>query len=94
MRTIIPESPFYVLDPCVADIAFGDAHITSAIGAVMAGWQGTALLCYVSPKEHLGLLNAEDVHEGLTYHNIVAYPADIACHGSGTCARAKENSIH
>ena len=59
------EAPFYVLGPLVTDIAPGYDHITSAIGAAMAGWHGTAMLCYVTPKEHLGLPNAEDVREGL-----------------------------
>ena len=55
------EGPFYVLGPVVTDIAPGYDHITSAIGAAMAGWHGTAMLCYVTPKEHFGLPNADDV---------------------------------
>jgi phosphomethylpyrimidine synthase len=58
------EAPFYVLGPLVTDIAPGYDHITSAIGAAIAGWHGTAMLCYVTPKEHLGLPNAEDVRQG------------------------------
>jgi phosphomethylpyrimidine synthase len=64
----------------VTDIAPGYDHITSAIGAAMAGWHGTAMLCYVTPKEHLGLPNAEDVREGLIAYKIAAHAADIARH--------------
>ena len=74
------EAPFYVLGPLVTDIAPGYDHITSAIGAAMAGWHGTAMLCYVTPKEHLGLPNAEDVREGLIAYKIAAHAADIARH--------------
>ena len=69
------EAPFYVLGPLVTDIAPGYDHITSAIGAAMAGWHGTAMLCYVTPKEHLGLPNAEDVREGLIAYKIAAVVA-------------------
>src|SRR4028119_1841165 len=72
------EAPFYVLGPLVTDIAPGYDHITSAIGAAMAGWYGTAMLCYVTPKEHLGLPNAEDVRNGLIAYKIAAHAADIA----------------
>jgi phosphomethylpyrimidine synthase len=74
------EAPFYVLGPLVTDIAPGYDHITSAIGAAMAGWYGTAMLCYVTPKEHLGLPNAEDVRNGLIAYKIAAHAADIARH--------------
>ena len=78
------EAPFYVLGPLVTDIApNGYDHITSAIGAAMAGWHGTAMLCYVTPKEHLGLPNAEDVREGLIAYKIAAHAADIARHRPG-----------
>ncbi len=72
------EAPFYVLGPLVTDIAPGYDHITSAIGAALAGWHGTAMLCYVTPKEHLGLPNAEDVRTGLIAYKIAAHAADIA----------------
>ncbi len=74
------EAPFYVLGPLVTDIAPGYDHITSAIGAAIAGWQGTAMLCYVTPKEHLGLPNENDVREGLIAYKIAAHAADIARH--------------
>ena len=67
------EAPFYVLGPLVTDIAPGYDHITSAIGAAMAGWHGTAMLCYVTPKEHLGLPNADDVREGPVAYRIAAH---------------------
>jgi phosphomethylpyrimidine synthase len=72
------EAPFYVLGPLVTDIAPGYDHITSAIGAAMAGWHGTAMLCYVTPKEHLGLPDAEDVRNGLIAYKIAAHAADVA----------------
>nr|WP_287130424.1 phosphomethylpyrimidine synthase ThiC [Candidatus Cyanaurora vandensis] len=72
------EAPFYVLGPLVTDIAPGYDHITSAIGAALAGWHGTAMLCYVTPKEHLGLPNAEDVRSGLIAYKIAAHAADLA----------------
>ncbi|WP_448597367.1 phosphomethylpyrimidine synthase [Thermoleptolyngbya sp.] len=74
------EAPFYVLGPLVTDIAPGYDHITSAIGAAIAGWHGTAMLCYVTPKEHLGLPNAEDVRNGLIAYKIAAHAADVARH--------------
>ncbi|WP_448603376.1 phosphomethylpyrimidine synthase [Thermoleptolyngbya sp.] len=74
------EAPFYVLGPLVTDIAPGYDHITSAIGAALAGWHGTAMLCYVTPKEHLGLPNAEDVRNGLIAYKIAAHAADVARH--------------
>ncbi|PSP19663.1 MAG: thiamine biosynthesis protein ThiC [Cyanobacteria bacterium QS_8_64_29] len=77
------EAPFYVLGPLVTDVAPGYDHITSAIGAAMAGWHGTAMLCYVTPKEHLGLPNAEDVRNGLMAYRIAAHAADVARHRPG-----------
>ncbi len=86
------EAPFYVLGPLVTDIAPGYDHITSAIGAAMAGWYGTAMLCYVTPKEHLGLPNAEDVRNGLIAYKIAAHAADIARHRHGARDRDDELS--
>ncbi len=71
-------APFYVLGPLVTDIAPGYDHITSAIGAAMAGWHGAAMLCYVTPKEHLGLPNKDDVHQGVIAYKIAAHAADVA----------------
>ncbi|MCA9193797.1 MAG: phosphomethylpyrimidine synthase ThiC [Planctomycetales bacterium] len=71
-------APFYVLGPLVTDIAPGYDHITSAIGAAMAGWHGAAMLCYVTPKEHLGLPNEEDVKQGVVAYKIAAHAADVA----------------
>jgi len=85
------EAPFYVLGPLVTDIAPGYDHITSAIGAAMAGWYGTAMLCYVTPKEHLGLPNAEDVRNGLIAYKIAAHAADIARHRPG--ARDRDDQL-
>ncbi len=81
------EAPFYVLGPLVTDVAPGYDHITSAIGAAMAGWYGTAMLCYVTPKEHLGLPNAEDVRNGLIAYKIAAHAADMARHRQGASDR-------
>ena len=72
------EAPFYTLGPLVTDIAPGYDHITSAIGAAIMGWHGVALLCYVTPKEHLGLPNKEDVKQGLIAYKIAAHAADLA----------------
>ncbi len=77
-RDYCHEAPFYVLGPLVTDIAAGYDHISSAIGAAMAGWYGASMLCYVTPKEHLGLPNAEDVREGIIAYKIAAHAADIA----------------
>jgi phosphomethylpyrimidine synthase len=71
-------APFYVLGPLVTDIAPGYDHITSAIGAALAGWSGAAMLCYVTPKEHLGLPNREDVKQGVVAYKIAAHAADLA----------------
>ena len=72
------EAPFYTLGPLTTDIAPGYDHITSAIGAAMIGWYGCAMLCYVTPKEHLGLPNKEDVKEGLMAYKIAAHAGDLA----------------
>jgi len=72
------EAPFYTLGPLTTDIAPGYDHITSAIGAAMIGWYGTAMLCYVTPKEHLGLPDREDVKEGVITYKIAAHAADLA----------------
>jgi phosphomethylpyrimidine synthase len=86
------EAPFYVLGPLVTDIAPGYDHITSAIGAAHAGWAGAAMLCYVTPKEHLGLPNAEDVRNGLVAYKIAAHSADVARHRTGARDRDDELS--
>ena len=77
------EAPFYTLGPLVTDIAPGYDHITSAIGAAMIGWYGASLLCYVTPKEHLGLPNLEDVRAGIIAYKIAAHAADVARHRPG-----------
>jgi phosphomethylpyrimidine synthase len=77
-KEICHEAPFYTLGPLVTDIAPGYDHITSAIGAAMIGWYGADMLCYVTPKEHLGLPNAEDVRAGVIAYKIAAHSADIA----------------
>lgn len=75
---ICDGAPFYVLGPLVTDVAPGYDHITSAIGAAMAGWHGAAMLCYVTPKEHLGLPDEEDVKQGVIAYKISAHAADVA----------------
>ncbi|MFS0592785.1 phosphomethylpyrimidine synthase ThiC [Cytobacillus horneckiae] len=75
---VCQEAPFYTLGPLTTDIAPGYDHITSAIGAAMIGWYGTAMLCYVTPKEHLGLPNKNDVREGVITYKIAAHAADLA----------------
>ena len=77
-QELCDEAPFYVLGPLVTDIAPGYDHIASAIGAAMAGWYGVAMLCYITPKEHLGLPDAEDVKQGLIAYRIAAHAADVA----------------
>jgi len=72
------EAPFYILGPLTTDIAAGYDHISSAIGAAVGGWHGASMLCYVTPKEHLGLPNAADVREGIIAYKIAAHSADIA----------------
>ncbi len=86
------EAPFYVLGPLVTDIAPGYDHITSAIGAALAGWSGAAMLCYVTPKEHLGLPDPEDVRNGIIAYKISAHAADIARHRKGATDRDNELS--
>ncbi|MGD8395717.1 MAG: phosphomethylpyrimidine synthase ThiC [Candidatus Eiseniibacteriota bacterium] len=81
------EAPFYTLGPLVTDIAPGYDHITSAIGAAMIGWYGTAMLCYVTPKEHLGLPDRDDVREGVIAYKIAAHAADLAKGHPGAQAR-------
>ena len=79
-RRLCHDAPFYVLGPVTMDCAPGYDHITSAIGAAVGAWHGAAMLCYVTPKEHLGLPNANDVHEGVVAYKIAAHVADIAKH--------------
>jgi phosphomethylpyrimidine synthase len=85
------EAPFYVLGPVVTDVAPGYDHITSAIGAAIAAWHGAAMLCYVTPKEHLGLPNLDDVREGVIAYKIAAHAADLARHRPG--ARQRDDAI-
>ncbi len=85
------EAPFYTLGPLTTDIAPGYDHLTSAIGAAMIGWKGTALLCYVTPKEHLGLPNKKDVKDGVIAYKIAAHAADLAKGFSG--AQHRDNAI-
>ena len=77
-QALCSEAPFYTLGPLTTDIAPGYDHITSAIGAAMIAWHGTAMLCYVTPKEHLGLPNKDDVKEGVITYKIAAHAADVA----------------
>ncbi|MGE6629091.1 phosphomethylpyrimidine synthase ThiC [Bacillus sp. NPDC077027] len=88
---ICKEAPFYTLGPLTTDIAPGYDHITSAIGAAMIGWYGTAMLCYVTPKEHLGLPNKEDVREGVIAYKIAAHAADLAKGHPG--ARKRDDAL-
>lgn len=83
------DAPFYTLGPLTTDIAPGYDHITSAIGAAMIGWNGASMLCYVTPKEHLGLPNREDVKQGLIAYKIAAHAADLAKRHPGARARDK-----
>jgi phosphomethylpyrimidine synthase len=85
------EAPFYVLGPLVTDIAPGYDHITSAIGAALAGWSGAAMLCYVTPKEHLGLPETDDVKQGVIAYKIAAHAADLARHRPG--ARDRDDAL-
>src|SRR5581483_2754880 len=86
------EAPFYTLGPLVTDFAPGYDHITSAIGAAMIGWHGASMLCYVTPKEHLGLPNRDDVKAGIIAYKIAAHAADIARHRPGARDRDDELS--
>lgn len=88
---ICDEAPFYTLGPLTTDIAPGYDHITSAIGAAMIGWFGTAMLCYVTPKEHLGLPNKNDVREGVIAYKIAAHAADLAKGHPG--ARIRDDAL-
>ncbi|HJQ31397.1 MAG TPA: phosphomethylpyrimidine synthase ThiC [Pyrinomonadaceae bacterium] len=88
---ICHEAPFYTLGPLVTDIAPGYDHITSAIGAAMIGWFGTAMLCYVTPKEHLGLPNKQDVKDGVIAYKIAAHAADLAKGHPG--AQLRDNAL-
>ena len=85
------EAPFYTLGPLTTDIAPGYDHITSAIGAAMIGWYGTAMLCYVTPKEHLGLPNRQDVRDGIMAYKIAAHAADLAKGHPG--AQVRDNAL-
>ncbi|MFN7570393.1 MAG: phosphomethylpyrimidine synthase ThiC [Betaproteobacteria bacterium] len=85
------EAPFYTLGPLTTDIAPGYDHITSAIGAAMIGWYGTAMLCYVTPKEHLGLPNKKDVKDGIIAYKIAAHAADLAKGHPG--AQLRDNAL-
>lgn len=85
------EAPFYTLGPLTTDIAPGYDHITSGIGAAMIGWFGTAMLCYVTPKEHLGLPNRDDVKEGIITYKIAAHAADLAKGHPG--AQIRDNAL-
>jgi phosphomethylpyrimidine synthase len=88
---ICQEAPFYTLGPLVTDIAPGYDHITSAIGAAMIGWFGTAMLCYVTPKEHLGLPDKQDVKDGVIAYKIAAHAADLAKGHPG--AQLRDNAL-
>src|SRR4029078_7645178 len=85
------EAPFYTLGPLATDIAPGYDHITSAIGAAMIGWFGTAMLCYVTPKEHLGLPDRKDVKDGVIAYKIAAHAADLAKGHPG--AHLRDNAL-
>ena len=85
------EAPFYTLGPLTTDIAPGYDHITSGIGAAMIGWYGTAMLCYVTPKEHLGLPNKDDVKEGIITYKLAAHAADLAKGHPG--AQIRDNAL-
>ncbi|HYY15821.1 MAG TPA: phosphomethylpyrimidine synthase ThiC, partial [Gammaproteobacteria bacterium] len=85
------EAPFYTLGPLTTDIAPGYDHITSAIGAAMIGWYGTAMLCYVTPKEHLGLPDKNDVKEGIIAYKIAAHAADLA--KGHPAAQVRDNAL-
>jgi phosphomethylpyrimidine synthase len=90
-RELCNEAPFYTLGPLVTDIAPGYDHITSAIGAAMIGWHGASMLCYVTPKEHLGLPNRDDVKAGIIAYKIAAHAADVARKRPG--ARDRDDAL-
>jgi phosphomethylpyrimidine synthase len=85
------EAPFYTLGPLTTDVAPGYDHITSAIGAAMIGWYGCAMLCYVTPKEHLGLPDKDDVKDGIIAYKIAAHAADLAKGHPG--AQIRDNAL-
>ncbi|MEP6501887.1 MAG: phosphomethylpyrimidine synthase ThiC, partial [Betaproteobacteria bacterium] len=85
------DAPFYTLGPLTIDVSPGYDHIASAIGAAMIGWMGTAMLCYVTPKEHLGLPDRDDVKQGLIAYRIAAHAADVAKGHPG--ARARDDAL-
>ena len=91
MKEVCSEAPFYTLGPLVTDISPGYDHISSAIGAAMIGWFGSDMLCYVTPKEHLGLPNAEDVRQGVIAYKIAAHSADVARGRKG--ARDRDDAL-
>ena len=91
MKAVCDGAPFYTLGPLVTDVAPGYDHISSAIGAAMIGWHGADMLCYVTPKEHLGLPNAEDVRQGVIAYKIAAHAADVARGRRG--ARDRDDAI-
>ena len=88
---VCKEAPFYTLGPLTTDIAPGYDHITSGIGAAMIGWYGTAMLCYVTPKEHLGLPDKDDVKEGIITYKLAAHAADLAKGHPG--AQIRDNAL-
>ncbi len=88
---VCSEAPFYTLGPLTTDIAPGYDHFTSGIGAAMIGWFGCAMLCYVTPKEHLGLPDRDDVKEGVIVYKIAAHAADLAKGHPG--AQARDNAL-
>src|SRR5689334_21340807 len=90
-RELCDEAPFYVLGPLVTDVAPGYDHITSAIGATVAAQHGAAMLCYVTPAEHLGLPNVDDVRQGIIAYKIAAHAADVARHRPG--ARDRDDAL-
>ena len=90
-RELCHDAPFYVLGPLVTDIAPGYDHITSAIGAALAAEAGASMLCYVTPKEHLGLPDLEDVRQGIIAYKIAAHAADVARHRPG--ARDRDDAL-
>ncbi len=91
MKEVCDEAPFYTLGPLVIDISPGYDHISSAIGAALIGWHGSDMLCYVTPKEHLGLPNAEDVRQGVIAYKIAAHAADVARGRKG--ARDRDDAL-
>ena len=91
MKEVCHGAPFYTLGPLVVDVAPGYDHISSAIGAAMIGWYGADMLCYVTPKEHLGLPNAEDVRQGVIAYKIAAHAADVARKRPG--ARDRDDAL-